>query len=148
MEIKDINKIINSKKDKKLIQKINELRRLINELKKKKISTKVINLINLDIININSFVGLDKDLLKLLRKVRFKILKLIKKEQNLITKNFYRNKWLAMGMAIFGVPFGVIFGGRTRNMAFLGIGIPFGMAIGTIKDKKAFKEGRQLDMTS
>jgi len=152
MEIKNINKSINTGKNKKLIQEINEFGRLINELKKKKISAKIINLINLDITNINSFIGLDKDLLKLLRKVQYRILKLIKKELNLVTKNFYRNKWLAMGMAIFGVPFGVVLGGRTGNMAFLGLGIPIGIAIGIVigstKDKKAFKEGRQLDLTS
>jgi hypothetical protein len=151
MEIKNINKSINTGKNKKLIQEINEFGRLINELKKKKISAKIINLINLDITNINSFIGLDKDLQKLLRKVQYKILKLVKTEHNLVTKNHYRNKLLVAGMSIFGIPLGIVIGACTGNMA-LGIGIPIGMAIGAvigiIKDKKAFKEGRQLDLTS
>lgn len=53
-------------------------------------------------------------------------------------------------MAAFGIPFGVVFGISLGNMAFLGIGIPIGMvvgiAIGTAMDKRAFDEGRQLDL--
>ena len=53
-------------------------------------------------------------------------------------------------MAAFGLPIGAGFGASLQNMAFLGIGLPIGMAIGmaigTGMDKKAFEEGRQLDL--
>ena len=53
-------------------------------------------------------------------------------------------------MSAFGIPLGVAFGASLDNMAFLGIGIPIGMAIGMAvgagMDKKAFEEGRQLNL--
>lgn len=53
-------------------------------------------------------------------------------------------------MTAFGIPLGVAYGSITGNMAFIGIGLPIGMAlgiaVGTGMDKKAMKEGRQLDI--
>lgn len=54
--------------------------------------------------------------------MELRILKLIEKELKLVPKNSYRNRWMAIGMSAFGVP------------------------IGAGMDKKAFEEGRQLDM--
>jgi len=57
---------------------------------------------------------------------------------------------LAIGMSAFGIPFGVVFGASLDNMGYLGIGLPIGMAVGMVigagMDKKAFEEGRQLDL--
>ena len=87
---------------------------------------------------------------KQLRKTQTSILSKIEKELKLVTKNHYRNTWLAVGMAAFGIPLGVAFGASLGNMAFLGIGLPIGMiigmAVGTNMDTKAFDEGRQLDL--
>jgi hypothetical protein len=67
-----------------------------------------------------------------------------------VPKNHYRNQWLALGMATFGIPFGVALGMSLGNMALLGIGLPIGLAVGIAvgsgMDKKAFEEGRQLDV--
>jgi hypothetical protein len=53
-------------------------------------------------------------------------------------------------MAGFGIPIGVAFGASLGNMAFLGIGLPIGLAtgiaVGSGMDKKAFEEGRRLDV--
>ncbi len=53
-------------------------------------------------------------------------------------------------MSVFGVPLGVVFGASFGNMGFIGIGLPIGMvigmALGVSMDKKAFEEGRQLDL--
>ena len=150
MEIKDIDKKTDIEKDKKLMSRFNDLEKLINELKKREVPSEIVNSVNQDIEDINSFVGSNKDLLKQLRKAQSKIIKLIEKELKIVTKNHYRNVWLAVGMAAFGIPFGVVFGVSLGNMAFLGIGIPIGMvlgiAIGTAMDKKAFEEGRQLNL--
>ena len=74
----------------------------------------------------------------------------MEKEHKMVTKNHYRNTWLAQGMAAFGIPLGVAFGTSLGNMAYLGIGLPIGMAIGSAvgkrMDKKALEEGRQLDL--
>ena len=150
MEIKDIDKKTDIEKGKKLMSRFNDLEKLINELKKREVPSEIVNSVNQDIEDINSFVGSNKDLLKQLRKAQSKIIKLIEKELKIVTKNHYRNVWLAVGMAAFGIPFGVVFGVSLGNMAFLGIGIPIGMvlgiAIGTAMDKKAFEEGRQLNL--
>ncbi len=75
---------------------------------------------------------------------------MVTKELKLVTKNQYRNMWFILGMSAFGVPIGVAIGLALGNIAFLGIGFPFGMVIGALvginMDKKAFKEGRQLDI--
>ena len=154
MEIKDIDKKSDIGKDKKLMSKFNDIEKLINELKKRKVPSEIANSVNQDIENINSFVGSNKDLLKQLRKAQSGIIKLIEKKLKLVAKNHYRNMWLVVGMAAFGIPFGVVFGVSLGNMAFLGIGIPIGIpigmaigiAIGTGMDKKAYEEGRQLDL--
>ena len=150
MEIKEIDKKSDIGKDKKLLSKFNDFEKLINELKKRKVPSDIVNSVNRDIDNINSFTGSNKDLLKQLKKAQSGIIKLAEKELKLVTKNHYRNMWLALGMSAFGIPIGVVFGISLGNMAFLGIGIPIGMAIGigigTAMDKKAFEEGRQLDL--
>ena len=68
----------------------------------------------------------------------------------LVPKFYYRNLWMVLGMSAFGIPLGVAFSMSIKNMAFIGIGLPIGMAIGMIvgtnMDKKAFDEGRQLDV--
>ncbi len=83
------------------------------------------------------------------KKVQFHIIQRMEQKHRLVTKNHYRNKWLALGMAIFGLPLGVALGSSLGNMAFLAIGLPIGMvigmAIGAGMDKKAGEEGRQLD---
>ena len=75
---------------------------------------------------------------------------MVEKELKLVTKNHYRNTWLAIGMTAFGIPLGIAFGGSLGNMAFIGIGMPIGMAIGiavgTEMDKKASENGKQLDL--
>ena len=85
-----------------------------------------------------------------LRKKLYGIFRLLEKELKIVPKNYYRNTWLALGMATFGIPFGVIFGMALGNMAFMSIGLPIGMgigmAIGEKMDQKAQKEGRQLNL--
>lgn len=93
-----------------------------------------------------------KKLKSLLQKKRYTILQILEKKEKLVAKNHYRNLWLALGMTIFGIPFGLIFSMSLDNMAFfaigLPIGMPIGMAIGAQMDNKANLEGRQLALES
>lgn len=150
MGINKIRKRSDVESDKKLTIKYAEFEKLINELNKKKIPLEITNSINENIDEINSFSGSNKDLLKILKKKQSKIMKLIEKKLELVTKNHYRNIGLAVGMSGIGVPFGVSFGLSLENMAFIGIGIPIGLAIGllvgTLKDKKIKENGKQLDI--
>jgi len=121
---------------------------LIDELNKQELSDTIIVSINNEVDLINSTS--EKTRRKQLRKSQSAIVKLLEKELKLVTKNHYRNLWLAIGMAAFGIPLGVAFGVSLGNMAFLSLGLPLGMvigmAVGAGLDKKALENGNQLDI--
>jgi len=135
---------------KKWHTKYTEFVKLMDELRKRDLAPEHVNPINQRIAFLNSFTGSNQALLKQVRDAELRILKLIEKELNLVPKNSYRTRWMVIGMSAFGVPLGMAFGAALGNMAFLAIGIPIGMsigiAIGTGMDKKAFAEGRQIDI--
>ncbi|MFY0591604.1 hypothetical protein [Roseivirga sp.] len=70
------------------------------------------------------------------------------KEHGLTTKGYHQNLWLVLGMSLFGIPLGMIFGFSLDNFAFFGLGLPMGMpigvAIGMQKEKKAQEAGTVL----
>jgi len=150
MEIKKLKKRPPFEQDKKLIRAFAQFEKLLTELKKKKLTDEIVKSINNEIDQINSVSHSEKELRKQVRKAQSSILKLIEKELELVTKNHYRNTWLAVGMTAFGLPLGVVFGASIGNMGFLGIGLPIGMvigmAVGSDMDKKAYESGRQLDL--
>ena len=150
MEIKELKKRPNFDQNTKLISAYAQFDKLLTELKKKKLPEEIVNSINNGIDQLNSVSESEKELRKQIRVSQSSILKLIEKELKIVTKNHFRNTWLAVGMAVFGIPLGVAFGASLGNMAFLGIGLPIGMAIGIAvgsgMDKKAAEEGRQLDL--
>ena len=128
-----------------------QFQEILKELRKKELPEKIIELINQKIDELNSTSCTDKELKKLFKKKQAKIIELLEKETKIVPKNHYRNLWLAVGMSAFGLPLGVVFGLTVmNNIAFLGAGIPIGMvigiALGSEMDKKALKEGRQLDL--
>ena len=91
-------------------------------MNKKELPNEIINSVISDIEEVNSFTKSEKVLRNLIRITQSRIIKLIEKELKLVTKNHYRNIWLAIGMPIFGI------------------------AISTGLDKKACEERRQLDL--
>lgn len=150
MEIKELQYIPYLDRHKKSSDSYRQLDSLLTELKKKELPNETIHAINDRIDKINSVTKPGKELSKEIKNNQSHIIKLIESRHKLVTKNHYRNTWLAIGMAVFGIPLGVAFGASLGNMAFLGIGLPIGMsigiAVGTGMDKKAFEEGRQLDL--
>ncbi|WP_294285078.1 hypothetical protein [uncultured Chryseobacterium sp.] len=123
---------------------------LLGSLGDKKISAKTAETINQEVEAINATSLRDKSLQNLLKVKQTFILTLLEKEEKLVPKNHYRNRWLALGLSAFGLPLGVFFGLLLGNMGLIGIGLPIGMgigiAVGTSMDKKAETEGRQLEM--
>jgi zinc transporter ZupT len=150
MEFKELDNRENATQDAKLKTALSLFQELLNELKKRELPAEIVSLINSGIEEINSSEESDKRLTKLVRKTLSDITRFIEKELKIVTIHHYRNTWLALGMAAFGVPLGVAFGVSFGNMAYLGIGLPLGIAIGiavgTRMDKKALEEGRQLDV--
>ena len=150
MGINELRKRKGIGENKQLIDAYIQFEKLLTQLRKRKLPDEVVQAINTNIDLIDPDPGTEEDLRKQLRKTQSDILRLIEKELKLVTKNHYRNVWLALGIAAFGVPLGVVFGASLGNMGYLAIGIPFGLsiglAIGTGLDKKAADEGRQLDV--
>ena len=150
MEIIELNRIEISDTNKRFIAIFDQFDNLLTELRKRKLIDDVVVAINKEIEKINGVADTDKNLTKQLRKSQTEILRLLEKKNKLVPINYYRKTWLAVGMAAFGIPLGVAYGSITGNMAFIGIGLPIGMAlgiaVGTGMDKKAMKEGRQLDI--
>ena len=136
--------------NKKLVKRYAYLQLLLKELRTKDISDPMVTNINQHIQVLNSFDGKLKELSKLVQKTIRKILNQLEKDLKIVPKNLFRARWMAIGMTVFGVPLGVSFGASMGNMGFIGIGIPIGMvigmAIGAGMDKKAAKEGRQLQL--
>lgn len=150
MEIKDLNKRPEMVENKNLIKVYAQFEKLLSELKGRELPNEIIVSINNEIEQLNAVSESGNTLKKQIRKAQRTIIKLLEKELKLVTKNHYRNLWLAVGMSAFGLPLGVAFGMSLDNMGLLGVGLPIGMvigmALGTNMDKKAFAAGRQLDL--
>ncbi len=133
----------------KLAKASHNLSTLLDAIRLKKIPVSTESQINEIVSGVNNFSGPDSQLIKQMGVAQTAILKLVKDELGIVAKNHYQNQWLALGMATFGIPLGVVFGAALGNMAFIGIGIPIGMGIGLAvgggKDNQAEVEGKQLD---
>ncbi|WP_026777769.1 hypothetical protein [Polaribacter sp. Hel_I_88] len=149
MELKEL-KQRNTEHDKQLVIAYEQFNKMLTALQKEDITQEIVIFINTKVEAINSMKNSDNELKKELKKAQGCILNKVEKELKLVPKHYYRSTWLALGMAAFGIPLGLIFGVSLGNMGFLGIGLPIGMVIGlsvgTAMDKKAFEEGRQLDL--
>jgi hypothetical protein len=150
MKINELNQKPGIQKNIKLNELYVQFEKLLIELQKRDLPVGLVRSINKDIEEMNLTSISEGDMFKILKKKQISIIKLLEKEVNLVPKNYYRNLWLALGMAVFGIPIGVLVGASFGNMAFLGIGLPIGLpigiAVGSRMDKKAFEEGRQLDL--
>ena len=123
----------------------NKMQDLIDALNQKEISNEIIRVINEDIKTLNLFVGTDKQLIKLTKKTTAKILKFVDTKLKLVAKHHYRNVGMIIGM-LFGPIVTLPFDGFGYSGLGLVFGMAFGIAIGTNLDKKAAKEGKQLDV--
>ena len=148
MEIKNLRNREIIYQDIKIFGAYTQFEKLLNELRKRTLPDEVVAYINSCIGLVNSTT--DFGLRNQVKKTQADILKLLEKELKVVIKNHYRNEWMATGLATFGVPIGVIYGILNHNMAMLGFGLPIGMligmAVGSSMDKRALKEGRQLDI--
>ncbi len=151
MRIKKIELNHSDYENQKIQVRLVSLVNLFNEIRNRNIPDKMIETFNNMIDSINSFDGEPKKLLKLLNSTQENVLNTLEKELKLVTKNHYQNKWMAMGMAAFGVPIGAALGLSLNNMAFIGLGLPIGLAIGVAigarMDKAAKTLGNQLNLT-
>ncbi len=150
MEINELKQPRKTTPSKKVAKRLDRFNKLLNELKKRELPPKIVRSINHEIEKLNAFSELNKKFSLQLIQSQSRIIQKLAKELQIVPKNYYRNQWLAIGMAAFGIPIGVAFGTSLGNMAFIGLGLPIGMAIGIAigvqKDKKAKENEKQLDI--
>ncbi len=150
MKLSELNNRVIISRNKTLIFQYEQFATIIQELSTRKLPDEVLAKINISIETINTFEGTDNALKKQIAKDLNAITKLLEKELKLVTKNHYRNMWLAVGMAAFGIPLGAALGLLSKNMALFSAGLPIGLGIGIVigthMDKKAAEEGRQLNV--
>lgn len=145
MEITELKKRPEIAQNEKATRAYNQLNKLLSELGKHKLPNKIVTFLNHEIKKLNSASALEKKWVKQVRKTQTNIARLAEKELKLVTKNHYRNTWLAIGMVVFGVPIGMVF-----QDVGLTIGIVAGMAVGVLigsrMDNDALKKGKQLNL--
>lgn len=150
MELIELTTLQNINQNKGLNYTITRFKELLQDLNNKELSPHVIELINKDIQEINCSPYKEKKLSSLINQKHTKILSLIRKEHKLIPKGNYSTLWAICGMAIFGIPLGVIYGKLMGNIGLIGFGLPVGLGIGIMVgmwlDNKVQKEGRQLNI--
>lgn len=82
------------------------------------------------------------------RSLKGELLLRLEKKFGLVTPNYYRNRWIGLGMFTFGALIGFLFAFALDNMAFYGIGLPIGSFIGIVygkrKDKQAQLAGKVI----
>lgn len=124
-----------------------KLEKLLTELERRDIPVNVENYINQQVGKVNSTNGSES---KKIQEAYSKILQFIEKKLKLVPKDYYASTWMTLGMSAFGLPIGVVFFASTDNPAFIALGLPIGLGIGSFYgatlDKKAKEEGRVLDL--
>lgn len=125
-----------------------ELDLLLKELGNRQIPEASVNTLSQKIEDINRYFQNGNLSRKKLLTAKSDVLNHLEKNHGLVPKNYYKNLWLPLGMSAFGLPIGVVMFIILDNPAFIGIGLPIGLGIGSFYgshlDKKAEKEGRVL----
>ncbi|MEH0155098.1 hypothetical protein V6R21_13210 [Limibacter armeniacum] len=158
MELSNLNRRDNLKPNSKQQKLYQQFENLIQELQTRTLPNNVKNIINNEIEQLNQLSDNDRQFSKKLAKAKSKVIATLDKELKIVLTNHYRNTWMVLGMSLgmvfFGLPMGTVFSYSLENMAFLGMGLPLGLSIGlslglafgSIQDKKAAAEGRQLSV--
>ncbi len=164
MKIKELRTKSDIDKNKRLVNLYNQFGELLTQLKEKELSDELIMLVNNEIDKINTLLDSEEKLQEQVRNSQIVILQTIKKKLKLVPKNHYRMMWTSIGLVGLGIPLLLLFiilinMGFLKDITFLrvslgdiilsgiplSVGLRVGRQIGSIKDKKAFKEGRQLE---
>ncbi len=149
MKLKSLNDRSDLQGRRLLTKRFAQYQKLIAELNQRELPDSIRGFINQKTDFLIAVPNDDNRFGKYLRSALVQIIDMLERDVQLVPKNHYQNKYLALGL-VFGVPLGFIFATILDQMAFIGIGLPIGMsigiAIGASMDKKAAREGRQLEV--
>lgn len=150
MEINQLNLKFDQVNNPKLSDLYFQMQDILKRTNNKKLPTEAIQYINHIVEQINSSTLKDKPLLELLKEKQNYIVKFLEKKHNIVPKNLYRNMWISLGALVFGLPIGFLLAYIFNNARFFALGLITGAGIGTLvgisMDKKALREGRQLNI--
>lgn len=150
MEINQLNLKFDQVNNPKLSDLYFQMQDILKRTNNKKLPTEAIQYINYIVEQINSSTLKDKPLLELLKEKQNYIVKFLEKKHNIVPKNLYRNMWISLGALVFGLPIGFLLAYIFNNAKFFALGLITGAGIGTLvgisMDKKALREGRQLNI--
>ncbi len=127
-----------------------QMRDILKDLRERSLPGRVVDRVNLLVADMNDAIAADHvDRKRMERNVR-QLLRLLEKEVELVPRNHHSNLWRGLGIAVFGVPLGLAVGSSVGEIGLVGLGLPvgvvFGTAVGILLDRKAHREGRQLDV--
>lgn len=132
-------------------EEVLQLQKLIPLLNIRNIQEEIAIQIDERIRALNSFKGSRKQFVKKIKSSKKAIFELLQKNLGLVPKMYYTNLWMPLGMSVFGLPIGVVLSAITHNVAFIGIGLPIGLALGSLYgkhlDKKAEEEHKVLNLS-
>ncbi len=147
MIIKELKHIENLQPSNRLTFTYHQFQQLLSELRRREVNSEVVAFINDEIDKINAVTKSDKAIRKQMMKSQVRVLRFMEQKQKLVVRKYYIKQWIALGFGVFGFPLGIaalyLFGNLVIGM-FLGVTI--GMLVGYGLDRKAKKEGRQINM--
>ena len=143
MNIIELKNRPNISTDIKLSKIYSQFEVLLSELKKKELPQNIITTINKSVEQINSSTLTGTQLGKLVIQNQTTILKQTEKELKIVPKNHYLYLGTGLGISLLGILIGLFIG---QLLFGLPIGMLIGIIIGSAMDKKAFNEGRQLNL--
>jgi hypothetical protein len=151
MNIESINRRKDAGQNQKLAKAYSKFEGLREALNIKNLPESNIAEINEDIHRVNTFLGSEKELIKLLKKTYTAILAYVGKELNLVSKIHYQQLWMVYGMfagiLVSTISFNFF---QTDFWSLQALGLPMGMLFGLLagrnRDIKAKNDGLQLNV--
>ncbi len=136
--------------DKRLNASYRRVVPLVRALEQKYIPAENESRFNTVISEVNAVPDDGRTLSRAINRAHSRIATIAEQELKLVAPGHYQTLWMSIGLASFGVPFGMLFGLLIDNFGLFGIGLPTGLAIGVAvgagMERKAAEEGRQLDL--
>ncbi|TDQ19130.1 hypothetical protein DFQ04_0947 [Algoriphagus boseongensis] len=149
MKISQFPESFLSKLGQKTLKEVEKLNQLISAANQHDVREDLVAKWNGKFEELRSISAEDKALSKQVNSTFSAFLKDLNTQAGLYSPQHFQTLWMGIGMAAFGIPFGVAFSAILKNFAFIGIGIPIGLslgiAIGAAKDNQIKKEGKLLD---
>lgn len=108
-----------------------ELKNLLNDLRERPLSEDIKREINAKLVKLNNLNSTEAGFSKQVAKTKSEILDLLQKKLKMVPQNYYTSLWLSLGMTAFGLPIGAVIFALTGNIAFLAVGLPLGMGLGS-----------------